>query len=426
MEGNRVLYGLFRQLDKPTSVTKRDRLDRKELRTAAALASIFFLRMLGLFMLLPVLALYAERIDGATPLLIGAALGVYGLTQAALQIPMGRWSDRIGRKPVIAFGLLIFTAGGVVAALGGHIFAVLAGRALQGAGAISGAVLALASDLTRPQHRTAVMALIGVSIGIAFSAAFVLGPWLDSLFGLAGLFWVAAALGLAAMPILMFGVPTPPAPTIALPGEQRRISWPPPRDLLSLYIGVFCLHGILAASFISIPLMLQKGIGLDSGQHYSVYVPVLIVSLLCVTPMIMLAHRTGLGVQLYRIAIASVIVGELVLWLAPVQKMTIALGLTAFFIGFNFLEASLPSMVSRAAPEEGRGGALGTYSTAQFVGLFAGGLGGGALSGAFGYRFVFAISALVACGWLIYSIAVPVRESTKTGRGTTDTDPSLG
>ena len=381
---------------------KQDRLDRTELRTVAALASIFFLRMLGLFMLLPVLALYAARIEGATPLLIGAALGIYGLTQAALQIPMGRWSDRIGRKPVIAVGLLIFTAGGMVAALTGHIVAVLAGRALQGAGAISGAVLALASDLTRPQHRTKVMALIGISIGLAFSAAFVLGPWLDSIFGLAGLFWVAAALGLVALPILIYGVPNPPRRVTIEPGEARRITWPPAQNLLSLYIGVFCLHGILAASFVSIPLLLQDGLGLESGGHFRIYIPVLIVSLLCVTPMIMLSHRANIDRALYRLAIATVITGELVLWLGPMQKLIIAAGLTAFFIGFNFLEASLPSMVSRAAPETGRGGALGTYSTAQFIGLFAGGLGGGGLSGALGFRFVFAIAALV--GWRVVDL----------------------
>ncbi len=397
----------------------QDRLDRTELRTAAALASIFFLRMLGLFMLLPVLALYAARIEGATPLLIGAALGIYGLTQAALQIPMGRWSDRIGRKPVIAIGLLIFAGGGMVAALTGHIAAVLAGRALQGAGAISGAVLALASDLTRPQHRTKVMALIGISIGLAFSASFVLGPWLDSIFGLAGLFWVAAALGLVALPILFYGVPAASPAITSEPGEARGIAWPPAQHLLSLYVGVFCLHGILAASFVSIPLLLQDGIGLESAGHFRIYIPVLIVSLLCVTPMIMLSHRGNVDRLLFRLAIITVIVGELVLWLGPLHKVTIATGLTAFFIGFNFLEASLPSMVSRAAPERGRGDALGTYSTAQFIGLFAGGLGGGGLSGALGFRSVFAIAALVAGGWLIYSIIVPVEE-------TTDSDPSLG
>jgi MFS family permease len=395
-------------LDKPNRVTKQDRLQGGELRAAAALASIFFLRMLGLFMLLPVLALYADRLIGATPFLIGAAIGIYGLTQASLQIPMGRWSDRIGRKPVVAFGLLVFTAGGVVAALTGHMIVIIAGRALQGAGAISGAMLALAADLTQVQHRTKVMALIGISIGISFSVAFVLGPVIDAWIGLAGLFWVAAGLGLAAQPILWFGVPDPQRRAVE-PDEPKAITAPrAPPALRALYVGVFCLHAILAASFVSIPLLLEQGLGIGSGRHYTVYIPVLLGSLLCVGPMVMLSHRRGLSVRLFRIAIACVAGGELMLWLAPTQKMAIGLALTVFFIGFNFLEASLPSMVSQAAPESGRGGALGTYSTAQFIGMFAGGLGGGGLSGALGYPAVFGAAAATALAWLIYAVLTPI------------------
>lgn len=390
-------------------MTNEDRLQGSELRTAGALAGVFFLRMLGLFMLLPVLALYADRLTGATPLLIGAALGIYGLTQASLQIPMGRWSDRIGRKPVITIGLLVFAAGGAVAALGGHIAAILAGRALQGAGAISGAALALASDLTRPQQRTKVMAIIGVSIGFSFSAAFVLGPVIDAWLGLAGLFWVAAALGLAALPIVWFAVPDPDSRTVGAAGANPTQLDPPTAELIALYIGVFCLHGILAASFVSIPLLLTDGIGIQSARHYSIYLPVLMVSVLCVGPMIMLSHRGGLGTLLFRVAIACVIAGELLLWIAPREKTMIGLALVVFFVGFNFLEASLPSMVSRAAPESGRGAALGTYSTAQFIGMFAGGLGGGALSGAAGYPAVFAATAVIAGGWLAHTWIAPVR-----------------
>jgi len=399
---------------------------RTELRAAGALASIFFLRMLGLFMLLPVLALYVDRLTGATPLLIGAAVGIYGLTQATLQIPMGRWSDRIGRKPVVAVGLAVFTIGGAFAALSGHIAGVIAGRALQGAGAISGAVLALASDLTRPQHRTKVMALIGISIGISFSAAFILGPLIDAWIGLAGLFWVAAALGLAAQPILWFGVPDPgPAGTVTT-GAVTVTRARPTRELRALYVGVFCLHGILAASFLSIPLLLGQELGIDSGKHYTVYIPVLIVSLICVGPMIMLSHRATLSTHLYRFAIGAVIAGELMLWLGPAQKTMIGVALTLFFIGFNFLEASLPSMVSRAAPESGRGGALGTYSTAQFIGMFAGGLGGGALSGALGYTAIFAATAVVGCGWLIHTLLLPPSAVLDGHREPTDSDPGLG
>jgi MFS family permease len=248
------------------------------------------------------------------------------------------------------------------------------------------------------------MALIGISIGISFSAAFILGPLIDAWIGLAGLFWIAAGLGLAAQPILWFGVPAPRSPGAAT-GPVTRAQ--PTRELRALYVGVFCLHAILAASFLSIPLLLTQELGIDSGKHYTIYIPVLIVSLFCVGPMIMLSHRATLGTHLYRFAIASVIIGELILWLAPAQKAMVGVALTVFFIGFNFLEASLPSMVSRAAPEAGRGAALGTYSTAQFIGMFAGGLGGGALSGVLGHATIFAAAAVVGCGWLIHTLLLP-------------------
>ena len=343
-------------------------MERREIRAGIALAAIFFLRMLGLFMLLPVLALYADRLIAATPLLIGLALGIYGLTQAAMQIPMGRWSDRRGRKPVIATGLLVFAGGGMLAASSSHIAVVIIGRALQGAGAISGSILALAADVTRPQHRTKVMALIGISIGISFSAAFVLGPVIDGLIGLSGLFWVSAALGLAAQPLLWFAVPDPIA-------------------------------------------------GIPVAEHYATYLPVLGCSLLIVVPMIMLSHRDGLADTLYRCAVALVVIGELGLWLVPANLLVIGVALTAFFAGFNFLEASLPSMVSRAAPAASRGSALGTYATAQFIGMFAGGVLGGAIANVAGYRLVFAGMAVVGTFWLLQSMLgrLPLPAAVETG-----------
>lgn len=370
-----------------------------------ALAAIFFLRMLGLFMLLPVLALYADRLISATPLLIGIALGIYGLTQAAMQIPMGRWSDRRGRKPVIATGLLVFAGGGALAASSSHIAVVIAGRALQGAGAISGSMLALAADVTRPQHRTKIMALIGISIGISFSAAFVLGPVIDGWIGLSGLFWVSAALGLAAQPLLWFAVPDPgtSVPLAAAHGAAGTGTTRNP-GLLPLYLGVFCLHAILAASFVSIPVLLNSGAGIPVAAHYAMYLPVLGCSLLIVVPMIMLSHRAGLGDTLYRCAVAGVVLGELGLWLAPPNLLVIGAFLTAFFAGFNYLEASLPSMVSRAAPAASRGAALGTYATAQFIGMFAGGVLGGAIANVAGYRLVFAGMAVVGACWLLQTL----------------------
>lgn len=391
-------------------------MERREIRAGIALAAIFFLRMLGLFMLLPVLALYADRLVAATPLLIGLALGIYGLTQAAMQIPMGRWSDRRGRKPVIATGLLVFAGGGMLAASSSHIAVVIIGRALQGAGAISGAILALAADVTRPQHRTKVMALIGISIGISFSAAFVLGPVIDGWIGLSGLFWVSAALGLAAQPLLWFAVPDPiaPAAPVAPTTSAERVRNP---GLLSLYIGVFCLHGILAASFVSIPVLLLSGAGIPVAEHYAMYLPVLGCSLLIVTPMIMLSHREGLADTLYRCAVALVVVGELGLWLAPPGLLVLGACLTAFFAGFNYLEASLPSMVSRAAPAASRGSALGTYATAQFIGMFAGGVLGGAIANITGYRLVFAGMAVVGACWLLQTLLgrLPSPAAAETG-----------
>jgi MFS family permease len=374
--------------------------------------------MLGLFMLLPVLALYSDRLIAATPLLIGIALGIYGLTQAAIQIPMGRWSDRRGRKPVIATGLLVFAGGGALAASSSHIAVVIAGRALQGAGAISGAMLALAADVTRPQHRTKVMALIGISIGISFSVAFVLGPMIDGWIGLSGLFWVSAALGLAAQPLLWFAVPDPGTPVpLAAAAEQPRAARVRNPGLLSLYIGVFCLHGILAASFVSIPLLLRTGAGIPVAEHYATYLPVLGCSLLVVGPMIMLSHREGLADVLYRCAVACVVLGELGLWLAPTNPLVIGAFLTAFFVGFNYLEASLPSMVSRAAPAATRGSALGTYATAQFIGMFAGGVLGGAIANVAGYRLVFAGMAVVGAFWLLQAAlaSLPVPATGETG-----------
>jgi MFS family permease len=397
-------------LDKQSSVVDNGRLLASELRTALALAGIFFVRMLGLFMLLPVLALYLDRLVGATPLLLGAAIGIYGFTQAALQIPLGRWSDRIGRKPIITGGLLVFAAGGVLAALTGHIYPIIAGRAVQGAGAISGTMLALAADNTRPEQRTKVMAIIGISIGVSFSVAFVLGPIIDAWIGLTGLFWVAAILGILALPILWFVVPDSAATTAELPISERSALARPTTRLAALFAGVFCLHGILAASFIAIPLMLRNDLGLDPARHYTMYLPVLIISLLCVGPLIKLSHRDALALPLFRMAIICLLVGEAMLWIAPATNVIVGIALISFFVGFNYLEASLPSMVSQAAPDIGRGAALGTYSMAQFMGMFVGGLAGGGLYGVAGYTNVFGAAALAALLWLAHTLVIPVRD----------------
>ncbi len=366
-----------------------------ELRTAFGLAGAFFLRMLGLFMVLPVLALYAGELPGATPLYVGLALGLYGFSQATLQIPFGVASDRLGRKLVIAFGLVLFSIGGLIAAFAGHIFTVIAGRTLQGAGAVSGATLALAADLTRPAQRTKTMAIIGISIGAAFSLAFVVGPMIDAHFGLKGVFLTGAATGLGALALVLLVVPPAPPPAKV---EESTAAAP---ELRALYIGVLCLHLVLAASFVSIPLVLLQELHLPKVEHYTVYLPALLLSLLAIGPLLARSHRGELSTVVFPLAIGSLVVAEAMLWLLPATYYGVLATLTLFFAGFNFLEASLPSMISRAAPAARKGGALGTYSSGQFIGTFLGGLCGGAAASALGHHAVFAVAGLLALLWLV-------------------------
>jgi MFS family permease len=370
-----------------------------ELKTAVALAAAFFLRMMGLFMVLPVLALYAHTLPGATPLLVGLALGLYGFSQALLQIPFGRWSDLHGRKPVIAVGLGIFVAGGLIAAAAEHIVTIIIGRTLQGAGAVSGATLALAADLTRPEQRTKTMAIIGISIGAAFSLAFVLGPIVDAHFGLGGVFLAGALGGVGALLLVLMVVPSVISPQPANVTAARAA----PGELRALYVGVLCLHLILAASFVSIPTVLLHDLALDKTSHYSVYLPALLISLICIGPLVSKSHRTTVTVGLFPAAIACLAVAEFLMWVLTPTKGVFTACLTLFFVGFNFLEASLPSLISRAAPSNGTGAALGAYSTGQFVGTFCGGLTGGLAATWFGTHGVFGVMGVIALLWLAFA-----------------------
>lgn len=386
-----------------------------ERRSAIALAAVFFLRMLGLFMLIPVLALYVETLPGATPLLIGIAIGIYGLTQAVFQIPLGSLSDRVGRRPVILTGLLLFGAGALIAAAAKSIWPVIAGRAVQGVGAVSGTTLALAADLSRDSQRTKVMAIIGISIGGAFSVAFVLGPVLNAALGLGGLFVACAALALAAIAILFLAVPKPPppAPGAAIPPLAGTLTAP---DLRVLYLGVLTLHLVLAASFVAVPIALSEGMGLAPPRHYTVYLPVLLVSIALVAPLIMASARGGTMRPLFLGAIVGLGVAEALLWLWWDTPAGFYAALTVFFVAFNFLEASLPGVISRAAPTHGKGAALGAYSTFQFVGVFLGGLLGGAVAGGLGYAAVPASCALLCVAWLAATVRVPGEVLTRPAR----------
>ena len=372
-----------------------------ERRAATGLAGIYAFRMLGLFLILPVFALHAENLADTTPVLVGLAVGIYGLTQAVLQIPFGMLSDRVGRKPVILAGLLLFALGSVIAAVAEDIVWVIVGRAIQGSGAISAAVMALAADLTRESQRTKAMALIGVTIGLSFALAMVLGPLLNTWVGVPGIFWLTAVMALAGIAVLATLVPTPQRSTLhrdaeAVPALLGRVL--KDRQLLRLDWGIFSLHLILTALFLAYPLALRDA-GLPSQDHPWLYLPVLAASLVCMVPFIILAERGGRMKPVFLGAIAMLGMALFGMYLVGEHFWGLALLLWVLFIAFNLLEALLPSMVSREAPADAKGSAMGAYSTSQFAGAFIGGMLGGWAHQVLGVHGVFLAGAGVALVW---------------------------
>ncbi len=379
-----------------------------ERRAALSLATLFFFRMFGLFLILPVLALYAQSLTGATPFLIGVAMGIYGLTQALFQIPFGGFSDRYGRKPVIAAGLLVFGVGSALCAVSAHVAGIIAGRALQGAGAISAAVMALAADLTREEQRIKVMAVIGVTIGLAFAAAFVAGPALDAVLGLHGLFWLAAGLALCGLAVLYLFVPEPAHSAFhreCEPQWSQVLGILAHPDLRRLNVGIGCLHFLLTASFVVLPVVLRDDLGLASRLHWEVYLPVFGLSILFMVPAIRMTGRRGRELFLGAVTLAGL--AELGLALGHGSAPWVFFMLWGFFSGFNYLEASLPALVSQLAPADRRGTALGVYAMSQFLGTFGGGATGGLLSGYAGASGVFLMCAILAFAWLVYARGMP-------------------
>ncbi|NIA26819.1 MAG: MFS transporter [Desulfobulbaceae bacterium] len=379
--------------------TKISAMQPAEKRTVGIVALIAMMRMFGLFALLPVLSLYAATLEGATPLLVGLAVGAYGLTQAGLQIPLGALSDRIGRTPVIAGGLLVFAVGSAMAAVGDTIWVVIAGRLLQGAGAISATLTALIADVTREEVRTRSMAFFGIGIGASFMIALIVGPMVAAAFGVPSLFWLAACLAVAGG-LLLTRLPA----HIERPASSDRWNLRPAfrADLLRLDLYVFLLHAILTASFVALPFLLAHKLEMAVTDHWQMYVGALLVSLLGTIPLIISDERQGKAVTI-GIAVALVFAGELLLAFIGVAVWPVFLALVVFFAGFNFLEAGLPARLSMLADGEARGASLGVFSSAQFFGAFVGGLIGGRYLAAGRPADVFFVCALLAAIWLAMS-----------------------
>jgi len=371
-----------------------------EKRAGASLAAIFALRMLGLFLILPVFAVHAREIPGGDNLtLVGLAIGAYGLTQAFLQIAYGVASDRFGRKPVIVFGLLLFVVGSIVAALAGSIETIIVGRVLQGAGAISAAVTALAADLTRDQHRTKVMAMIGSSIGLVFAISMVAAPLLYTAVGMDGIFWLTAVLAFAAIGVVLYVVPAAPAVPRAPAGSFADVL----RDaqLMRLNGGVFALHLIQTAMWVLVPAALVAGGGLPLSEHWKVYLPAVLLSFALMVPAVIVAERRGRMKAVFSGAVALLLIVQIGLYAFGQGLLPLGLWLTLFFVAFNVLEAILPSWISRVAPAHSKGAALGLYNTLQSVGLFLGGMVGGWVAQHFGAGAVNLVCGLLALIWLL-------------------------
>jgi MFS family permease len=384
--------------------TATDMMTAPERRASLGLASIYGLRMLGLFIILPIFALYAAKLPGGeSHLLMGIALGAYGLTQAVLQIPAGWMSDRYGRKPIIYAGLLIFALGSFVAASADNIYWVIAGRAIQGAGAINAAVMALTADLTREEHRTKAMAMIGMTIGITFSISLILSPMLNGVLGVPGIFALTGVLALLAMAIVRFVIPNPAitrfhSDTEASGSKFAEVLKNP--ELRRLDFGIFSLHAILMSVFMQVPFVLQRD-GLEASSHWKIYLPVMLIAFVLMVPPIIIAETKGKLKQVFMGAVALALCGQLILMFMQNSLWGVAGALLIFFTAFNVLEATLPSMISKIAPLAAKGTAMGVYSSVQFLGAFFGAAMGGALMQYVGHDAVFIFAIVLLLIWLI-------------------------
>ncbi|HTQ82710.1 MAG TPA: MFS transporter [Pseudolabrys sp.] len=379
-------------------------MEKQEFRAAGSLAAVFSVRLLGLFMIYPVFAAYAHDLSGASPYLIGEALGIYGLTQGLLQIPFGLLSDKVGRKTMIVLGLIIFGIGSAVAASSTSIGAVIVGRALQGAGAVGSVILALVADLTSEESRTKAMAMVGITIGASFMAALVAGPIIAAFIGVAGIFWLMVGLALVGVAITQFAVPNPPRLSVhrdaeTIPAMVGAVL--ANRELLRLDVGIFALHAMLTASFLVVPGLLRSTLNVSTQSDWMIYLPVLLVSVAVMVPAIVVAEKYRRMKGVFVSAVGALVLSQALLYLGAHNLYALLAALVIFFSAFNVMEASLPSLVTKTAPPDAKGTAMGLYSSLQFLGIFAGGAIGGWVNQSWGTAGVFALTTGLALIWLL-------------------------
>jgi MFS family permease len=394
-----------------------EKMTRTETRATIALSSIYGLRMLGMFLILPIFAIYAETLEGGkNHTLIGLALGAYGLMQVLLQLPFGMASDKYGRKKLIYIGLILFAVGSVVAAMSHSIYMVIFGRAIQGAGAISAVVTALVADSTREEHRTKAMAMIGATIGFTFAISLVAGPLFNQWIGVPGIFMMTAVLSILAILVVKFAVPEPAVSKFhsdAQAAPQRIREVLKNAQLLRLNFGTFCLHGAQMAMFIVVPFALKETSGLNENLHWKIYLPVLIASFLFMVPAIIYAEKRAKLKPVFIAAVGLMIIAQMAFAYYIHVFWGIVASLFVYFVAFNFLEASLPSLISKMAPAASKGTAMGVHNTAQSFGIFLGATAGGYLSH-ISYSAVFIFCAVLMAIWFFLAFGMKTPPSVKT------------